>query len=383
MFEPQPKKTFREIVRDTLTPSRVGLLSWAFAAVIMGTVGLASYQFGSRTVIHSPSRLAIPGLPLPSGGDVTTTASIGSASKSLPVEIMQMPRSGNTASDSELTESQIEVLQREIIGLRRRLSALSEQNLTYSRRIAVLEEQVAAAGLAGNASDGAAEAKPALEPAPGVIITEPAPEAAEQQTKAPPVPVSKVPPSGDVQKDSQPENPAPVPRVRTQAQEPVRIVELPEPEGEPQATGSIPPQGSGPDQGPEAFAATPTSTTSKPTMIAPSDAVGRLHGSSGENQLKRSDFGAVIGRYGTSAAAAKAWADFKEQNEERMGDLRPLLLQRTAPEGGIALMVGPFGNAADAALACLQLLDVTELCHPAIFAGDPLISAAKFRDSAF
>ncbi|MDN3719393.1 hypothetical protein QW131_09770 [Roseibium salinum] len=180
----------------------------------MGTVGLASYQFGSRSVMHSPSRLAIPGLPLPSGGDVTTTASIGSASKSLPVEIMQMPRSGNTASDSELTGSQIEVLQREIIGLRRRLSALSEQNLTYSRRIAALEEQVAAAGLAGNAGSGPAEAKPALEPEPGVIITEPAPEAAEQKTKAPapPVPVSKMAPSGDVPTDSKPEIPAPRPQ---------------------------------------------------------------------------------------------------------------------------------------------------------------------------
>jgi hypothetical protein len=46
-------------------------------------------------------------------------------------------------------------------------------------------------------------------------------------------------------------------------------------------------------------------------------------------------------------------------------------------------MIGPFANAADAAVACLRLLDTTELCRPAIYAGDPLVTAAEFRDNAF
>ena len=79
----------------------------------------------------------------------------------------------------------------------------------------------------------------------------------------------------------------------------------------------------------------------------------------------------------------KSHADFKNQNAERMRDLRPLLMQRNTPQGGIALMVGPFANAADAAVACLHLLDVTELCHPTLFAGNPLVTAAEFRDTAF
>ena len=42
---------------------------------------------------------------------------------------------------------------------------------------------------------------------------------------------------------------------------------------------------------------------------------------------------------------------FKTQNVERMRDLRPLLMPRQTDEGGVALMVGPFANAADAAVA--------------------------------
>lgn len=379
MFEPQPKMTFREIVRDTFTPTRVGLLSWAFVALIMGTVGLASYQFGTRAV-PSP-RFSATDLPLPPAGDVTTTASIGSASRSLPVEIMQMPRPGSSASDADLAESQIEVLQREIVALRRRLSALSEQNLGYSRRIAALEQQLTPIKPSETGRDSSAAGRPPREPDPGAIITEPAAEFIPPIARIPPVPVSKMQPSADSHQNSQPAGPASGPTA--EAQEPVRIVELPAPDGEPMATGAIPLQGGGSEQSPEAFDATPTSTITKPEIISPSSPAGRLHGSSGESQLKRSDFGAVIGHYSTSAAAAKAWADFKDQNEERMRDLRPLLLERKVPEGGIALMVGPFANAADAARACLHLLDVAELCQPAIYAGDPLIAAAKFRDSAF
>ncbi|MEL7528788.1 MAG: hypothetical protein AAFN16_23680, partial [Pseudomonadota bacterium] len=70
-------------------------------------------------------------------------------------------------------------------------------------------------------------------------------------------------------------------------------------------------------------------------------------------------------------------------NEERMRDLRPLLMEKQTGEGGIALMIGPFANAADASVACLHLLDVTELCRPALYAGDPLVTAAEFRETGF
>ncbi|MEE4013622.1 hypothetical protein V1T76_16250 [Roseibium sp. FZY0029] len=334
---------------------------------------------------------------------------------------MQLPGGGKDAPFPDLSQSQIEVLQKEIVGLRRRLSALAEQNVAYSRRIAALEKEAAVSKLSGTGATVMSSGEPA-EPGPGVVRTEaamatpdaspPVPPAspkmkvevvkpgptnptAEGQTARKDLPaepgleVSKIPPrmisivsgTGPTNAPSEEFNPA----------EPVRIVDLPRvnlpAQGDaPEATGSIPltveETTPSPLPTPEAFDATPTQTTSRPTVVTPSSPAGRLRGG-GDSKLKRSDFGAIIGHYSSTAAAAKAWADFKNQNAERMRDLRPLLMQRTTPQGGIALMVGPFANAADAAVACLQLLDVTELCHPALFAGDPLVTAAEFRDTAF
>ncbi|WP_422376473.1 hypothetical protein [Roseibium sp.] len=412
-----PQKPIREVVRETFTAPRVGLLSWAFAAVTMGTVGLASYQF-SYAPTGFPTSTATAGLRLPPAGDVETTASISTASRpgQLPaVEVMHLPKQGTPAARSDLSQAQMDVLQREIVGLRRRLSALSEQNLTYSRRIAALEKQVAVAKLSGQSGPIIPDDTSA-EPGPGVVITK-----APVETK----PENAASPGNDgpevAEGQDQVENPAglqprltfsetadtkspprlisiyrnePAPDSETaisiNPEEPVRIVELsprtvpqvrlPEATDAPVITGSIP-KASAPVEV-EVFDATPTQTTLRPKIITPSSPAGRLRGG-GDSQLKRSDFGAIIGHYRTSAGAAKAWADFKTQNEERMRDLRPLLMQRQAAEGGIALMVGPFANAADAAVACLHLLDVTELCHPALYAGDPLVTAAEFRDSAF
>ncbi|MEM9635979.1 MAG: hypothetical protein AAGA50_31995, partial [Pseudomonadota bacterium] len=159
------------------------------------------------------------------------------------------------------------------------------------------------------------------------------------------------------------------------SREPVRIVTLPQDTDEPVTTGSVPAATQEPSL--DIFDQEPTQTIETPTIVTPSEPSGRVNG-----QIKRSDFGAVIGHFSSTAAAAKAWADFKSQNEERMRDLRPLLLERQVAEGGISLLIGPFGNAADAAIACLQLLDTTELCHPAVYAGDSLVTAAEFRDTA-
>ncbi|MES0881964.1 hypothetical protein [Roseibium sp. SCP14] len=397
MFEPQaPKKDLRETVRDTFTPSRVGLLSWAFAAVIMGTVGLASYQFGTQPLTQNSARLIPSGLPLPPAGDIETTASIG---RETPVEIYQIQDNEIRYPSKDLEQSQIEVLQREIAGLRRRLIALSEQNISYSRRISELEKQVSITGPAQTESL-TESVDPTIEPVPGVIKTEiqppsrpqselvidPAPSGSptaenakkvsdtiaemsepDLQTRSHPPRVVALDQKAEVSTPTEPPFQA--------SREPVRIVTLPQGTDEPVTTGSIP----APTQAPtlEGFDQAPTQTVLAPTVVTPSEPSGRVNG-----QIKRSDFGAVIGHFSTTAGAAKAWADFKSQNEERMRDLRPLLLERQVAEGGVSLLIGPFGNAADAAIACFQLLETTELCHPAVYAGDSLVTAAEFRDTA-
>ncbi|PVB62731.1 hypothetical protein [Labrenzia sp. 011] len=412
MYEPQPKLTVREIIRDTFTPSRVGLLSWAFAAVLMGTVGLASFQFGSQKFLSSAESMSFGGMPLPSGGDISTTASIGSSGPTKSIGIMQMPGTARHGNTSDLTSSQIEVLQRELVSLRRRLSALAEQNLAYSRRIAALEQEVAVGKLSASAHTASDEGRNAVEPGPGVIVTMPAPETisrlsgsgaaksapsanvpvlrpdAAGDTEGPPpsapaVDVSRPSPETPPRRITLYRNEEPRPAIAEldiDTQEPVRIVTLPDARDSSRSTGSIPPQDAKPS--PESFEATPTTPDSQPTVIVPSGPAGKVS-SSGDSLVNRSDFGAVIGRYESEAAAAAAWARFKEQNRERMHDLTPLLSRPPDSKGRVSLLVGPFANAADAAVACLHLLEVTALCHPVLFAGETLVTTAQFRSSAF
>ncbi|GGB62153.1 hypothetical protein GCM10011316_37640 [Roseibium aquae] len=175
--------------------------------------------------------------------------------------------------------------------------------------------------------------------------------------------------------------PAPIgPRLADTADSPVKIIELPTDTSAPVTTGSIDPAEqtrvpaapatvSGP--GIEEAAAPEEPVSLLPPVVRASDGVGRLK-SAAASSLARSDFGAVIGRYASQEDAIMAWIDFADQNSERMSGLRPMLAPSTISDTGFELLVGPFGNAADAAVACLQLLDVAQTCYPTLFAGKPL-----------
>lgn len=403
MLEPQAPKTTRDIVRDTITPSRVGILSWAFAAVFMGTIGLASYQFASRPFTpFTDSRTLPAGIPLAAGSQIETTASIN---REAAIAIAAVPSSAEAIENGQdLQQSQIEVLQREVVGLRRRLSALSEQNRVYSSRIAALEQEVALAKLASSAR-AKTQAEQSVAPQPGKIVTErpvseaTAKPAARGPTAGPLTQSQPQPATNQIRAEKGTEADKPraatpgksagirllpppqtLPAPENAETEPVRIVSPTPDDTSSLTTASIPDT---PTETLPEFDSTPTRSGLAPRVISPSAPSGQIRGTGSDSQIRRSDFGAIIGHYRSRAGAAKAWADFKEQNEERMRDLRPLLMEKQSGEGGIALMIGPFANAADASLACLHLLAVTELCRPALYAGDPLVTAAEFRDSAF
>ncbi|MEP3047845.1 MAG: SPOR domain-containing protein [Roseibium sp.] len=351
----------------------------------MGTVGLASYQFGAPALKRSGFTSGLAGITLPPTGDVTSTASIKPRGTNSRIEVISMPAPSVSGSNGRLEQSQIAVLQEQIVGLRRRLSALSEQNVAYSRRIAALESGSESGGarLLPSANTRPTENQP--------MELEPSLAGATKKFMAPlPKPRGMI--AYNQQSEKALEQPAPR-RIRMHtgqqnnyaiptlsAPEPVRIVELPKSTGEPISTGSI-----NPESGVQLsvnFDSTPTTNVGQPKIIEPSGAAGRLHGS-GQNVLKRSDFGAVVGNYASLAEAANAWEKFKEQNEERMSGLRPLISDQSFTDSGYSLLVGPFGNAADAAAVCFQLLEVTEYCHPALYAGDPLVATADFRETAF
>lgn len=402
MLEPQAPKTTREIVRDTFTPSRVGILSWAFAAVFMGTIGLASYQFANPPFTPVSASQTFPsGIPLASGSSIETTASINPRA---PVAIATISAPDTGAGNApNLQQSQIEVLQREVVGLRRRLTALTEQNRIYSSRIAALEQEAALTKLAASERARTRAAEP-IAPRPGKVSMD-APRADAQEKPIPGATTAKqvTKPQIRPEKDTAPATqsakssatrtetpeqqarlrllppPETMPAPENAETEPVRIIPPVSDDTSSLTTASIPDT----PADPEAFDSTPTKTALTPRVISPSEPSGQIRGTGSDGQIRRSDFGAVIGHYRTRAGAAKAWADFKDQNEDRMRDLRPLLMEKQTEEGGIALMIGPFANAADASVACLHLLDVTELCRPALYAGDPLVTAAEFRETGF
>ncbi|WP_428525424.1 hypothetical protein [Roseibium sp.] len=387
----------RENIRDTFTPSRVGVLSWAFAAIVMGSIGMASYKFGSSTSGFSPAGTRVASLPLPPAGDVGSTASIRSYTSPNAVEVLHMPAQSASPEPPTLDQSQISVLQDQIARLRRRLSTMSEQNDGYSRRIAALESELSRPVAAIPAQEthtssttasfmkdpavpdlaDASDIKRPMAPLPKPHATKntqtaalEAPASADQQNE-------RRPPSRRIAINSGQATPAFEPPFTSQA--PVKIVQLPSAETTPITTGSIPQADTLLPQ--EDFDSTPSGTSLRPKIIEPSDGVGTLRGG-GSSTLKRSDFGAIVGHYASLAEAANAWSKFREQNEERMQDLRPLIKERSA-EGGVSLLVGPFGNAADAAAACYYLLDVTNVCQPALYTGAPMVSAADFPQQTF
>jgi hypothetical protein len=391
------KKPVRENIRDTFTPSRVGVLSWAFAAIVMGTIGMASYKFGSSTSGFAPAGTRVAGLPLPPAGDIGSTASIRSYTSPNAVEVLHMPAQSASQEPSTLDQSQIAVLQDQIARLRRRLSTISEQNDGYSRRIAALESELSRPVAAIPAQEtqtsstmasfmkdpavpdlaDASEIKRPMAPLPKPHATKNTQTAALEALEPADQQSERRPPSRRITIHSGQATPAYEPPIASQA--PVKIVQLPSAETTPITTGSIPQADTLLPQ--ENFDSTPAGTSLRPKIIVPSNGVGTLRGG-GSSTLKRSDFGAVVGHYASLAEAANAWSNFREQNDERMQDLRPLIKERAA-EGGVSLLIGPFGNAADAAAACFYLLDVTNVCQPALYNGAPMVSAADFPQQTF
>lgn len=386
------KASAREIVKETLTPQRLFLLSWAFAAIFFGCVGLAAYHFGPYT-----ETVRYAGVPLPPSGPVNVTGSIAQDASSIQVDVLPSRNGQIITADNQMTDGQIETLQREVVGLRRRLSMLSEQNLSYSRRIAALEARLGAnqTDLVSNdvgenppPSEAALKSKTdiPLKPMPEIGVpttplasTTAAAPHSDMLTDKPPAHIESREPRAakpiEVLPAPETQKPA-VSATHKQAEkrveretsvQPVRIVQLPSAEDPPTATGSLPSD------------AMTEFDELDPILVTPSEPSGRTSGP-GKTDVSRTDFGAVVGRYASPEAAAKAWKTFIEQNEERMQGLRPILAPSAMLDGEIDLLIGPFANAADAAVACLKLLQIIETCHPALFVGEDLPMLAQVAE---
>ncbi|WP_417683782.1 hypothetical protein [Roseibium sp.] len=339
-----------------------------------------------------PSSAPYAGIRLPPSGPVGATASIGLNGQSVSVGLMESRNGQMLTAENQFETAQIETLQKEVVALRRRLSMLSEQNATYSRRLADLENQFDTANTTAPAETTAsidqaalrarvASERPAPKPSvPRADVGKGTQVSAMDAQKAPAPAAQRSHAGSRIEVLPAPETmnrkitltrPPQVRPVSSEQFEPVRVVSVSE--ADPEAsltTGSIPNQS----------ALTPSAEESEPEpiMVRPSTPAGRATGP-GKTQIGRTDFGAVVGRFESTALAQAAWIAFKEENSERMQDLSALTAPSELSDGQVDLLVGPFANAADAAVACLQLLQITETCHPALFVGDtvPLLPVAE------
>ncbi|WP_417668642.1 hypothetical protein [Roseibium sp.] len=374
-------RSARNVITKTLTPQRLFVLSWALAAIFAGMVGMASVHFAPG---KTPRPDAYAGVRLPPSGPVGSTASIGLNGQDVSVQVLDSLNGRMVTSSSQMERGQIETLQRQVVALRRRLAMMSEQNVAYSRRISALEEAIVSTErkdaplLEQNAPGSAIDMSERSVPVPAIPRKD---EQTEQQTIAP-VPTKKSEPVNRIEVLPAPETlprkiqtyrqaQAEIPQA-TKPHEPVRIVKLPSVQQTDSliATASIPD-----DPEPET---TDVETDAEDILVRPSSPAGRASGP-GKAAIGRTDFGAVVGRYTSKEEAQAAWSEFQTQNAERMQDLTAVTAPSEMASGEIDLLVGPFANAADAAVACLQLLSITETCHPALFVGNrvPLITAGK------
>lgn len=408
-----------------MTPHRLTISAWAFAAIVFGSAGFAAYKLGNEAIVFSDPRFA--GLPLPPSGPVSSTGTIVQEGETVSVGILPSVSESTAEENSRLLNGQIETLQREVVQLRRRLGGLSEQNRAYSKRLSELEAALLQTPDSGRPTDsgksspdtaprssvkvnakGPSPSRPIPEksapmraidlkvepaknrpqhalPADQKSLPQPTETGSDSTTTLPADPVpARSPrrietlPAPETLTSAEPPKSAPaaagpnaseIVTIRPQpkpdpAFRPVRIVEavVPEPVSEPEpeiVTGSINPM-DGLDDLPAA-----------PEPIRPGSASGKAT-ARGNASINRTDFGVVVGRFPNEAAAADAWLSFKEKNEERMTDLRPVVSPSEQEAGMVNLMAGPFPNAADAAVACLRLLEVSGTCHPALYVGDAL-----------
>ena len=140
MPEKRAKTSTRQVVKETLTLQRLSLLSWAFAAILFGSVGFASLQFGRESQPGRPS--AIYGQILPPGGDVTTTASIPAPPAATRSGSCRRSMGGLRRAPTRSTPPRSRPFSARSWHYAGALAPSPNRMFSYSRRIAALEEEL-------------------------------------------------------------------------------------------------------------------------------------------------------------------------------------------------------------------------------------------------
>ncbi len=323
--------------------------------MLFALVGISS-MFLAASPPQSGMRIA--GQPLPSQGDVRTTASIPPRG---PEAIEIYPSNGGVEGEQarRALKAEMETLRRQVAELRRAMSVMQERNAMLSARSGAVPreekpdahpgiapvgngttEQAAAPDVSGDI-DAAVEAV-AGEPRP--VETLPAPPARQNHSRtAPPVkPSSATSDTRTAERRRLIEEALP-----ETLRKPVRIVAAPGTEA-PTSVASIP----------------RTPAAKEKPLLSITGAAGRIALESAD-RIERTDFAIDLGTHASAAAAEAAWNELKATQSQ----LPPTLEARIIDEadGSVHLFAGPYPNAADAAAACVYLGSGAITCRPVTY----------------
>ncbi len=437
------------------------MAAWGFAAILFGSVALASMRFASpipATAGPSASVSSTTGITLPGPGDVTTTGSVVTNGELIHYGVYPSQK----AQSNREIESEFATLRAEVVSLRRRISMIAEQNRIYSDRLAAIEQgdltgtgrNSSTASMTNRTSRGnialgngltepdRMTAPPPAYKTPNVTKETPAStrqlsasQSTEQQGHAPLTPLdligrvnppetsgsSRVPvpakpqvetlpapeagaessrPVGSVssvrripinntdlaqttsvqsidqgssQSESKPDLPQ---RELSQAAEATVTVRLPveEKTTDPVTTASIPPE----PKGSSAATSRPSPYVLDQQMLMPSHPAGTIRSMS-QMPIGRTEFAIELGRFATPDLAAQAWQDLRSRHSsDELQGMTPLIDASSLSSGETRLLLGPFANAADAAISCLRLaVDKKTTCQPAVYIGKRLSPSQK------
>ncbi|WP_349360553.1 SPOR domain-containing protein [Stappia sp.] len=320
------------------------IVLWGGVAMLFAVVGVSSVFLADGV---SQRRVATV---LPPNGDVTTTASISPRAEDA-IEVFPSSGGIEAAQARRQLQGEMEVLRREVAALKRTVSVLRER-----------KDRLVADGSPGSSGidetrvprtkddfngrvDAAVEA---IAGKPKPVETMPAP--AQTQPARHEAPTRAAAPSAQ-----EPVTESGIPETLRQ---PVRIVALPGTPA-PEAVASIPEETAG---------GVPVDDAPAEARLSPAPPAGTISGAAG-SRIERSDFGLDLGVFADAESAEARWAEIRDGDAALPPEIG--IRQIEEPESGqIRLIAGPFANAADAAIACVQLAVRDMTCTPVLFPQD-------------
>lgn len=285
------------------------LAGWGFVATssfVVAFMALQFSQFDDRTVVASI------------GDPAEITGSINGARKS-PVGIIQRGANASTPSKTQELTTDVDLLRKELIALRRTVSSIRESRNNLAVRLSLVEKKYE--GFSTRIT--MAKAKRAQAP---VIPSDPMPlttSAVMEKPEIPPLP--------------------PIPKAAPSVKKAVaaKATKTPRRVDAPLTTASIP----------------------KKTETEP-------------KSVDKTSFGVDLGGYSSLATLGKGWMELKKSDQKTLiGNLAPRAsLSDKNGRLEVRLVAGPFNNAAHAVTLCAQLQAKGRPCQPTLFVGQPVVT---------